>query len=199
MRRGPQLAQTSFFPSAERGPERRKVASYQCHNPRLVGDTHTDFQTPLNFQVEQSGLDFIRSAYINLPIKATFQGLVSHFTIQGHEGDYPVVELSAARSMALADRPEYVFEKISTRVNEITSVRFPHRVGPVQQDTQKNPDKNEYRESDDFLPYFKSRGDPNTVFRRAHAATTNYAQCATNRRNEFQRDASYFPTPPRSN
>ena len=97
MRRGPQLAQTSFFPSAEKGPERRKVAEYRCNNSRLAGESTNDFSTPLNFQVEQSGLDFIRSAYINLPIKATFTGLISHFTMQGQEGDYPVVEVSAAR------------------------------------------------------------------------------------------------------
>ena len=114
---GQQTAVETYFPSSEVVPHGRTVSVYNCATPR----DKTDFETPIQFRIEQNPLTFIRSVSLRMPIEAEFRD----------EDEY--CNWVNAREIGFRNRPDKMFSKIRTRVNQLTFDRSPEQLSFVQE------------------------------------------------------------------
>ena len=139
---GQQTAVETYFPSSEVVPHGRTVSVYNCATPR----DKTDFETPIQFRIEQNPLTFIRSVSLRMPIEAEFRD------------DDEFCNWVNAREIGFRNRPDKMFSKIRTRVNQLTFDRSPEQLSFVQEYCDRDDEYGLSKPDDgQMVPFVKSR------------------------------------------
>ena len=178
---GQQTTVEAYYPTSEVVPHGRTVSTYSCATPR----DRNDFESPIQFRIEQNPLTFIRSVSLRMPIEAEFRDY----------GEY--CNWINARETGFRNRPDKMFSKIRTRVNQLTFDRSPELLSWCQEYCDRDDQYGLSRpDNGSMVPFVKSRynkpvrlglADQTSVFDITTASNSNFL----GRVRRFQSDAQF--------